>query len=221
MENDFVGRSSAGTFPNLLELELSFESRTDFEARAIMHFLTNKMGHIPFLFNLPEPYSNLKTEPLRDSSGNLPTIKNMPSGVSVKGSETTIILNNPLLTPSASANPGHELLLKNQVITVPSLPSNKNKFYISSPTTINGTSSLQVSNPFYSIEDIGGKEISIHIQQKAFYCDRWALSYESFNNNSIAATFKEVAIAPSLVSEFIDISIGEDETNQYIDLSSY
>ena len=221
MENDFVGRSSDGTFPNLLELDLVFDARTDFEARAIMHFLTNKMGHIPFLFNLPEPYSNLKTEPLRDSLGKAPKISGAAGEVSVKGSETILLLENPLMTPSGSANPGHELLLKNQVITVPSLPSNKNKFYISKPMQINGATQLAVHNPFYSVEDIGGREINIHVQQKAFYCDQWSINYKSFNNNSVRAVFKEIAIAPTLVSEFIDITIGDDETNQYIDLSSY
>tara|TARA_B100001093_G_scaffold520435_1_gene615891 strand:+ start:11727 stop:14834 length:3108 start_codon:yes stop_codon:yes gene_type:complete len=221
MENDFVGRSSDGTFPNLLELDLVFDARTDFEARSIMHFLTNKMGHIPFLFNLPEPYSNLKTEPLRDSLGKVPKISASAAEVSVKGSETTLLLENPLMTPSGSANPGHELLLKNQVITVPSLPSSKNKFYISKPMQINGATQLNVHNPFYSVEDIGGREINIHVQQKAFYCDQWSINYKSFNNNSVRAVFKEIAIAPTLISEFIDITIGEDETNQYIDLSSY
>jgi len=221
MENDFVGRSSDGTFPNLLELDLVFDARTDFEARAIMHFLTNKMGHIPFLFNLPEPYSNLKTEPLRDSLGRVPKISGAAGEVSVKGSETTLLLENPLMTPSGSANPGHELLLKNQVITIPSLPSNKNKFYISKPAQINGATQLTVHNPFYSVENIGGREINIHVQQKAFYCDQWSMNYKSFNNNSVRAVFKEIAIAPTLVSEFIDITIGDDETNQYIDLSSY
>jgi phage-related protein len=221
MENDFVGRSSDGVYPNLLTLNLSFESRSDFEARAIMHFLTNKMGYMPFLFSLPEPYSNLKTEPLRDSTGNAPKIKTSGDEITLKGAPTTIVLEHALYTPSSSANPGHELLLKNQVVTVPSLPSNKNKFYINKPTSIDGALTLEVYNPFYSLEDLSGKELKIHVQQKAFYCDKWSMTYTSYDNNNVQATFKEVALAPSLTSEFIDIAIGDDENNQYIDLSAY
>tara|TARA_Y100000588_G_scaffold383699_1_gene473579 strand:+ start:3602 stop:6748 length:3147 start_codon:yes stop_codon:yes gene_type:complete len=223
MENDFVARNSDGTFPNLMTLDLAFEGRSDFEARAIMHFLTNKMGHLPFLFNLPDPYSNLKTEPLRDNSGLMPVVSglNFKEGVMLKGAPSSITLKWPLQTPSGSANPGHEILLKNQIITVSGLPSNKNRLYINKATVVNGTKTLEVYNPFYSVEDITGRELTIHVQQKAFYCDRWSMEYVSYDNNTINATFKEIAIATDLVSEFIDVEIGDDESNQYIDLSSY
>jgi len=224
MENDFIARGSDGKFPNLMTLDLTFEGRSDFEARAIMHFLTNKMGYLPFLFNLPDPYSNLKTEPLRDNSGsNLPKVSGLgfANGVMLKGAPSTITLQWPLQTPSGVSNPGHEVLLKNQIITVSGLPSNKNRLYINKPTVINGATTLEVYNPFYSVEDITGRELTIHVQQKAFYCDKWSIEYSSYDNNSINATFKEVAMSTELVSEFIDVEIGDDESNQYIDLSAY
>ena len=46
---------------NLLSLDLQFNNRTDSEARAILHFLEQHYGAIPFQFNPPAPYESTKT----------------------------------------------------------------------------------------------------------------------------------------------------------------
>ena len=49
-----------GINESLLTLELNFNNRDDAEARAILHFLEQHYGAIPFQFNPPAPYERLK-----------------------------------------------------------------------------------------------------------------------------------------------------------------
>jgi phage-related protein len=47
-----------GFNPNLTNLNLSFDRRTDLEAKRILLFLESHLGHKKFGFHLPEPYRN-------------------------------------------------------------------------------------------------------------------------------------------------------------------
>lgn len=49
-----------GINENLLKLDLQFNNRSNEEAYAILHFLEQKMGHLPFNFAPPAPYNRIK-----------------------------------------------------------------------------------------------------------------------------------------------------------------
>ena len=49
-----------GINESLLEFSVSFNNRSDDEAYAILHFLENHLGYIPFLFSPPPPYETIQ-----------------------------------------------------------------------------------------------------------------------------------------------------------------
>lgn len=56
MKSRYIQVYNDGINESLLDLGLSFNNRTDDEAHAILHFLENHLGYIPFLFSPPAPY---------------------------------------------------------------------------------------------------------------------------------------------------------------------
>jgi phage-related protein len=56
MKSKYIQIYEDGINESLLTLDLSFNNRSDEEARAILHFLENHLGYIPFLFSPPAPY---------------------------------------------------------------------------------------------------------------------------------------------------------------------
>ena len=59
-KNGYTQLYSDGINENLLTLDLNFKNRDDKEARAILHFLEQKLGYIPFEFSPPAPYDKIK-----------------------------------------------------------------------------------------------------------------------------------------------------------------
>jgi phage-related protein len=53
-------RMADGLSSDLLSLDMSFESRSNAEATAIIHFLTSKQGYKGFYFKAPAPHNILK-----------------------------------------------------------------------------------------------------------------------------------------------------------------
>lgn len=59
-QNDFFVRVEDGINKNLLNFDITFTSRSDREAKSILHFLEKHRGQDQFLFTLPAPYSKTK-----------------------------------------------------------------------------------------------------------------------------------------------------------------
>ena len=59
-QNDFFVRVEDGINKNLLSLDVTFASRTDSEAKAMIHFLEKHGGNVQFLFTPPYPYNKQK-----------------------------------------------------------------------------------------------------------------------------------------------------------------
>lgn len=55
--NGYFIRANDGLNKNLLNIELSFDGRTDKETKAMVHFLENKQGKNQFKFTPPAPYN--------------------------------------------------------------------------------------------------------------------------------------------------------------------
>ena len=60
LKNGYTQLYNDGINESLLELNLTFKNREDDEARAILHFLEQKLGYLPFSFTPPAPYNKLK-----------------------------------------------------------------------------------------------------------------------------------------------------------------
>ena len=56
LTKDYTQIYRDGINENLLVLDLEFNNRTDDEARAILHYLEQHYGCVPFVFNAPAPY---------------------------------------------------------------------------------------------------------------------------------------------------------------------
>ena len=56
LNRDYVKRWNDGINTNLLNVNLSFEGKSEAEAKAITHFLVNKKGYESFKFSPPKPY---------------------------------------------------------------------------------------------------------------------------------------------------------------------
>jgi phage-related protein len=56
LQNDYFIRTKDGLNKSLLNIQLSFEGRTDKEAKAIVHFLESHFGKDQFEFKAPAPY---------------------------------------------------------------------------------------------------------------------------------------------------------------------
>jgi len=59
-QNDFVVRVEDGLNKSLLKLNINLTSRTDKQAKAILHFLEKHRGYDQFLFTPPSPYNETK-----------------------------------------------------------------------------------------------------------------------------------------------------------------
>jgi len=59
-QNDYLVRVQDGLNKSLLELNITFVSRSDKEAKAILHFLEKHRGSDQFLFTPPAPYNKRK-----------------------------------------------------------------------------------------------------------------------------------------------------------------
>tara|TARA_B100001094_G_scaffold253969_1_gene252549 strand:- start:17882 stop:20329 length:2448 start_codon:yes stop_codon:yes gene_type:complete len=60
LKNGYSQIYNDGINESLLELNLNFKNRSDHEARAILHFLEQKLGYLPFGFIPPAPYNRFQ-----------------------------------------------------------------------------------------------------------------------------------------------------------------
>lgn len=56
LKNGYTQIYDDGINESLLDLDLDFKNRSDSEARAILHFLEQRLGYLPFNFTPPAPY---------------------------------------------------------------------------------------------------------------------------------------------------------------------
>lgn len=104
-----------GINDNLLTLDLQFNNRSDSEAYAILHFLEQRCGYIPFMFSAPAPYEAphnfvceewLHTYNYKNNHSIQATFKQYPIDLSSRK-----ILDN--ITPAAESNA--EIIISNIV----------------------------------------------------------------------------------------------------------
>lgn len=154
---------------NLLSLDLQFNNRTDSEARAILHFLEQHYGAIPFQFNPPAPYESTKTFVCQEWNH----VYNYKNNHSIRAKFEQYAINMSAQEVDALVTPimptAGELICKSPVVF-----STKN---VAEKITLND----KVKRRLY-IENIG--DTDVNVSKMIFFNDNVKFSILSQNNDN-------------------------------------
>ena len=165
---------SDGINVNMLTMDLSFENRDDTETYAILHFLEQRYGCIPFRFTAPAPYDNPRSFICRDWSH----VYNYKNNHSIK----VTFIEFPFNIGSSE--------IANLISPSPVAPG---RLMLRSPVNMSSQSQpISASKPFVKrieFENIGSGEIEIT-----------SLGFDGMVKATYSRQFGENYITPTLIS---------------------